>query len=97
MKKKDCRSVIQPQFADLLYTGYYCIHHVFEGIGRRRKCEEYGFMVAVIPKVHEQIHRHINTGEALKYKQQCQKWYESNIGTREKFILEFGKNYLMGE
>lgn len=94
MKKKAVNSVIQCDFMDLLLTGYYCIHHVFEGTGRRKLCEKYGFMVALRPAEHNKLHEDIACEESLAYKQQCQQWYEENIGNRSGFILEFGKNYL---
>ena len=93
MKKDNVRSVIQPDFNDLLDTGYYCIHHVFQGVNRRR-CEKYGFLVALRPKAHDKAHEAANTGKQAEWKRECQRYFEQNIGTREQFIQEFGRNYL---
>lgn len=94
MKKQDLRSVIQSDFADKVATGQWPVHHVFEGIARRRKCEKYGFLVCIHPDVHEMCHENTSGGAALYYKQRCQIYYEKNIGGRSEFIKEFGKNYL---
>ena len=93
MKKKDVKSVIQSDFADRLETGYFAIHHVFQGVNRRR-CERYGFLVALRPAEHEHAHAAANEGIQLSWKQQCQRYFEEHYGTREEFIKEFGRNYL---
>lgn len=93
MKRGDVRSVIQADFADRLATGSYALHHVFQGVNRRR-CEEYGFLVALRPAEHNEVHESANTGKALDLKQQCQRFYEKHYGTRKQFINEFGRNYL---
>ena len=93
MRKQDCRSVVQNDFAELLEFGDRCVHHIFQG-PYRRQCEKYGFLVAVTPGVHEMIHRNTNTGLSLWLKQECQRYYEHHVGSRDAWIREFGRNYL---
>ena len=93
MRKQDCRSVIQEDFRELLDDGGHCVHHVFPG-SRRRICEKYGFLVALIPPVHAMIHEHPNKSMDLWLKRECQRWYEHHQGTRKDFIREFGRSYL---
>ena len=93
MRREDVRSVIQPEFNDLLDTGYYCIHHVFQGVNRR-KCEKYGFLRALRPSEHDKAHESANDGLQAIWKAQCQRYFEEHYGTREDFIREFGRNYL---
>lgn len=91
---KNPKSVIQDDFQDRLLTGMFCIHHVFDGTGRRRKCEKYGFLVAITPEAHALIHAHPLSGYDLYLKQECQKYWEENIGTRQEFIKEFRRSFL---
>ena len=93
MKKSNCRSVIQAEFNDLLDTGYYAIHHIFQGVNRR-KCEEYGFLIAVRPAEHDLAHQAANKGLQLDYKKQCQRYFEKHYGSREDFIGIFGRSYI---
>lgn len=74
------------------------IHHIFPGNGRRKKCEEYGFVVALEPRYHNMsnysVHAVPNAGLDLQLKQMAQEYYESHYGGREDFIKEFGRSYL---
>lgn len=74
------------------------IHHIFPGKGRRKLCEQYGFLVALEPRYHNMssysVHAVPNAGLDLQFKQTAQKYFEENYGTRDKFIQEFGKSYL---
>lgn len=94
MKKKNLHSAIQNDFDDLIMTHMYPVHHVFEGVKNRHKCERYGFLVCIHPAVHDECHKATENGPALAYKQECQRYWEDHIGSREEFIREFGKNYL---
>lgn len=94
MKKEDLRSVIQDDFDDALANGYYVVHHIFTGVQNRRKCEKYGFLVAIRPRLHDMVHREINEGWSLDWRQRCQRYWEENIGSREEFIREFGRSWL---
>lgn len=74
------------------------IHHVFPGVGRRKLCEKYGFIVPLTPELHnmssESVHGNPNKSLDLKLKQKCQKYFEKHYGSRKEFILSFGKSYL---
>ena len=91
MRKSDLKSVIQPDFEDLLATGEYAVHHVFPGIGRRKKCEKYGFLVALRPELHKEVHAHPNEGADKVLKDACRAYWLESIGTEENFRREFGK------
>lgn len=79
-------------------SGNVAIHHVFPGTGRRKLCEDYGFIVPLEPGLHnmsgESVHRNPNTGLDLRLKQECQVYYEEHYGSRKEFISVFGKSYL---
>lgn len=73
------------------------LHHIFPGVGRRSKCDEYGLTVWLCPEHHRGktgVHMNPNKGYDLALKQYAQKYFEENFGDREKFIQEFGKSYL---
>lgn len=94
-------SVIQEDLSVCMVTGStnVAIHHVFPGRRRRRKCEEYGFVVALEPRYHNMssysVHAVPNQGLDLQLKQIAQRYYESHYGTRADFIRDFGKSYLV--
>ena len=77
-------------------TPYCHRHHIF-GASNRLKCEWYGFVIPIAWNLHEfgadSIHENPNKGLDLKWKQKAQEYYESDYGTREQFIKEFGRNY----
>lgn len=89
--RDDVDSVIQPDFWELVQTGNYAVHHVFPGSGRRRKCEEYGFLVALRPALHMEVHMHPNTGADKVLKDACKAYWLEHYGTEQEFIEEFGK------
>lgn len=70
-------------------------HHVY-GASNRNKSEKYGLKVWLCLHHHtegkEAIHR--NRAFELNLKEIAQNYYEENIGTRERFIKEFGRCYL---
>lgn len=88
MKKSDLKSVIQPDFEDLLLTGEYAVHHVFPG-RNRKKCEKYGFLVALRPWQHEEVHRYPYGGANKSLQKMCLDYWIKNIGTEEEFRREF--------
>ena len=92
MKKSDLKSAIQPEFRDLILTGEYAVHHVFGGNGRRRICEKYGFLVAVRPAMHDEIHAKTAAGKYVDkvLKRQCYEYWRKSGGTDENFVSEFG-------
>lgn len=72
-------------------------HHVYGATSKRKKLsEKYGFIAPLRPDLHP------NGSLAGKYgknidiilKQRCQRIYEEQHGTRERFMEEFGKSYL---
>lgn len=93
-------SVLQDDLSTCFVTGStnVAIHHVFPGNGRRKKCERYGFVVALEPRYHNMsnysVHAVPNEGLDLQLKQLAQKYYEEHYGTRDQFINEFGRSYL---
>lgn len=88
MKAKDCRSVLQPEFHDLLMTGSYAVHHVFPG-RNRRICERYGFLVALRPAAHEEAHREPDGALMRFWQERAHEYWLENIGTEEEFRKEF--------
>lgn len=94
------RSVIQNNLETCFITGSpnVAVHHIFPGIGRRKLCEKYGFLVALEPRYHNMssysVHAVPNAGLDLQFKQMAQKYFEEHYGSRQDFIKEFGKNYL---
>lgn len=93
-------SVLQYDLSTCFVTGStnVAIHHVFPGNGRRKKCERYGFVVALEPRYHNMsnysVHAVPNEGLDLQLKQLAQKYFEEHYGTRDQFINEFGRSYL---
>ena len=94
------KSVIQNDLSTCYVTGSIniAIHHIFPGNGRRKKCDKYGFVVALEPRLHnmsnESVHSNPNTGLDLMLKQKAQEYFEKHYGTRTDFVREFGKSYL---
>lgn len=74
------------------------MHHVFPGTGRRKLCEKYGFIVPLEPELHNMsagsVHSNPNRGLDLQLKQECQRYFEANYGSRNEFISVFGRSYL---
>lgn len=72
-------------------------HHI---IGKTKYnkmlCEEYGYIVPVIPRLHPNGAQADAEGRALDivFKQMAQRDFEAKHGTREEFIRLFGKSYL---
>lgn len=97
---KKVKSVLTDDLEHCYVTGSsnVAIHHVFPGVGRRKHCEKYGFVVPLIPALHNMsdvsVYNNPNNGLDLELKQACQKYFEANYGKREEFIEVFGKSYL---
>lgn len=90
MNRENLRSVIQDDFADRLLTGEYAVHHVFPGTGRRRCCEEYGFLVAIRPALHNEIHMHPGNTYDRLLREECYRYWIKHIGDPQSFIDIFG-------
>lgn len=82
---------------------YFChntqnlhIHHIFFGTANRKKSEAYGLTVYLCPYHHNLGQKCVHNCAQmdLMLKREGQKYFETNIGSREKFIQEFGRNYL---
>lgn len=72
-------------------------HHVFNGTANRKKSEQYGLKVMLHGlKCHREgkmsVHRCRGTDLALKII--GQRAFEKEIGSRERFMAEFGRNYI---
>lgn len=68
----------------------------FFGTANRKLSEKRGLKVWLCGNHHRNgpsaVHR--NRQFDLQLKEMAQTYYEQNIGTREQFIVEFGKSYL---
>ena len=71
-------------------------HHIFFGTSNRKQSEKRGLKVWLCGTDHrygpKAVHKCRETD--LQLKEMAQTYYEQNIGTREQFIIEFGKSYL---
>ena len=97
---KRLKSVLTDDLDHCMFTGDpRCErHHIFYNMGGKMKerCEKYGFIAPLRPDLHP---NGVHAGPRRKeidtdLKQRCQRYYEENYGTREKFIEEFGRSYL---
>lgn len=94
------KSVFQDDLSICYLTGSnnVAVHHIFPGKGRRKKCEKYGFVVALEPHYHnmsdESVHSRPNKGLDIILKREAQQYFEKHYGSRQDFISEFGKSYL---
>lgn len=71
-------------------------HHIFHGFGRRKKSEEYGYVIPLCHKHHtgrEGIH--FKRDLDLAWMQAAQRHFEEHYGSREDFIKEFGKSWIL--
>lgn len=68
------------------------IHHIFGG-SNKKNSEKYGFIVPLRADWHNMADYgiHFNRELELKYKRFCQDYWLSHYGTKEDFILIFGK------
>lgn len=72
------------------------LHHVFGGIANRKISDKNGFVVWLIPELHNMSKDgvHFNRELDLKLKRECQAAYEASGHSREEFIKLIGRNYL---
>lgn len=70
-------------------------HHIFFGTADRKKSEEWGCWVWLLPHLHNMGNEgvHFNKSFDLRLKQVCQKRFEELHG-HDKFMEVFGRNYL---
>jgi len=92
------KSVLQGTKECYICHSTYCLedHHIFFGTANRKRSEKRGLKVWLCDTDHRNglkaVHRNRKTD--LQLKEMAQTYYEQNIGTRQQFILEFGKSYL---
>lgn len=95
---KQLKSVFTDDMDSCIFTGSTQVerHHIF-GAFNRKKSEKYGFVVPLRYDLHPNgaraDPRHAKEIDVY-LKRMAQEHYESNIGTREEFIQEFGRSYL---
>lgn len=71
-------------------------HHVFHG-SYRKNADKYGMMVWLCPAHHrgtEGVHGRDGHALDIQLKEYAQRYFETNLGTREDFRELFGKSYL---
>lgn len=68
-------------------------HHVFEGWANRRISEKYHLTIPLCAEHHCKIHTDRKMMDA--YRAIGQRAYEQKIGSREQFIADFGRNFIM--
>lgn len=77
------------------HSPYVELHHVFEGVGRRKHSDEDGCVVYLCPEHHRGNRGvHHNRQLDLILKQTFQERWEEVYGTREEFIKRFTRSYL---
>lgn len=71
-------------------------HHILYGNARRSNSEKYGMKVFLCAPHHNMSDEgvHFNSRADMLLKQEAQRFFEANIGTREQFIELFMKSYL---
>ena len=69
------------------------VHHLFGGIGRRKKSDRLGLVVDLCPECHRHIH---SNKDAMQYLHEYgqRRAMRDNNWTTEDFIREFGKSYI---
>lgn len=78
-------------------VGYTHEHHVFYGIANRRLSEKYGLKVDLCFMHHEGTPMGVHGGNQelnQRLKQEAQRAFENQHGSRDEFMKIFGKNYL---
>lgn len=80
------------------YTEGLHKHHIYAGLGRRDKSEEFGCWVYLCARHHNMSGAgvHFDKTLDLKLKQWCQKKFEEEH-TRDEFRRYFGMSYLDDE
>jgi hypothetical protein len=72
-------------------------HHIFYGNGKRKLSEQYGMYVYLIPRLHNMSDEgvHFNKEFDTRLKQETQRRFEAEIGSREDFRRIFGESYIL--
>lgn len=91
------------KYKSILQSGDFCMvcgstngldaHHVFNKFNKKRS-EKYGLMIYLCRNCHSRVH---NSGDGLRrdLERFGQRAWERYYGTREDFIKEFNKSYLI--
>ena len=95
---KRLTSVFTDDMDHCIFTGSPIVerHHIFGGASRKHS-ECFGYVVPLRPDYHPngtQATEYAMTEIDLQLKQMAQRHFEENHGSREDFILYFGKSYL---
>lgn len=71
-------------------------HHIYFGAGYRKLSEKNGCWCYLCARHHNMSNKgvHFNRDLDLRLKEECQRRWEDERGTRAEFISIFGKNYL---
>jgi len=96
---KRLTSIFTDNMNKCIFTGSSKVerHHVFGSFNKARS-EKYGFIVPLRPDYHPNgvfATDHAKNEVDPWLKAECQKYYEEHIGSREEFMAEFGRNYIM--
>lgn len=71
-------------------------HHCIPGTANRKKSDEYGLTIWLCPYHHNMGRKSVHQDKELdlRVRKFAQEYFEKNIGNRELWLKEFGKNYL---
>lgn len=73
-------------------------HEIFQGVGRREKCKQYGLWITVCPRCHSYIHNNPRDKQVQELDEQAQHQAMQKYGwTVEQWIAFMGKNYITEE
>ena len=71
-------------------------HHIFYGTANRKKADAYGYIIPLCAEHHTGRHGiHFDPDMANHWKVIAQEHFERHHGTREDFIREFGRSYIV--
>lgn len=95
---KRLKSVFTDDMDHCIFTGSPVVerHHIFGGASRKYS-ETFGYVVPLRPDYHPngtQATEYAMTEIDMQLKQMAQRHFEENHGSREEFVLYFGKSYL---
>lgn len=91
-------SVFTDDMDHCIFTGSSVVerHHIFGGASRKYS-EKFGYVVPLRPDYHPngtQATEYAMTEIDLRLKRMAQEHFEEHHGSREEFILYFGRSYL---
>lgn len=70
------------------------LHHIYFGTANRQKSDDWGCVVFLCPKHHDQCHKENGSGIDLYLKKLCQIiWKQHYKKTTHEFVQIFGRNY----